>query len=278
MKSERKNRGFSLAEVLLAMGVLAIGMIFVAGVFPLGIHFTIIASERTTAAVAADEAFAKIKLYAVPVPTETDGIDLDDLEEDEFMDSNDPDIEDVFPAMEYIHESEFAYPSTDTDISQKQYHWSALFRLAEERTEQNDPNRLVQVIVFVSRKVSPNLKYIDPQAHNKEVDWPMPVKVEVDKVGGRKNELQIEKPKEKTFINDGYTIVDDRTGRLYRVLERYKHPDDDTVLLDRDWDTRWWNNNGLEITVNPKYVWVVPPPISGGRGPCIAVYQRVIRF
>lgn len=265
MKSERKNRGFSLAEVLLAIGVLAIGMIFVAGVFPLGIRFTTIASERTTAAVVADEAFAKIKLYAVPVPTED--IDLDDLEEDKFMDSNDPDIEDVFPAMEYIHESEFAYPSTDTDISQKQYYWSALFRRTAD-----DPNRLVQVIVFVSRKVSSNLKYTDPQDHNKEVDWPMPVKVEV-REGNKSNEIEIEVAGEKTFINDGYTIVDDETGQVYRVLERYKYPKDDTVLLDRDWD-----NDAPPPDRVPDRVWVVPPPISGGRGPCIAVYQRVIRF
>jgi len=246
--------------------VLAIGMIFVAGVFPLGIRFTTIASERTTAAVVAEEAFAKIKLYAVP--TETDDIDLDKLKEYKFMDSNDPDIDDVFPAMEYIDSNDFAYPSTDTDISQKQYYWSALFRLAEERTEQNDPNRLVQVIVFVSRKAGPHLKYIDPRDHNKEVDWPMPVKVEVTP-GSKHNEIEIKLDEEKTFINDGYTIVDDKTGRLYRVLERYKEPDYGykIVLLDRDWD------NGT-----PEYVWVVPPPIGGGRQPCIAVYQKVIRF
>jgi len=273
MKSERKNMGFSLAEVLLAMGVLAIGMIFVAGVFPLGIRFTAIASERTTAAAAADEAFAKIKLYAVP----TDDVDLSQLKEDKFMDSNDPDIKDVFPRMEYIDSNEFAYPSTDTDISQKQYYWSALFR----RTA-NNPNRLVQVIVFVSRKAGPNLKYYKPEDEGKvgwpmpdEVDWPMPVKVEVEQVSGKDNEIEIKaaNAKEKTFINDGYTIVDDRTGRLYRVLERYKHPDYDykIVLLDRDWDES-------DPGGHPKYVWVVPPPIGGGRQPCIAVYQKIIRF
>ena len=64
-KSRSSNNGFSLIEVLLAVGIIAVGMLFIAGVFPVGIHFTTIASERTIAAVVADEAFAKIRLYGV---------------------------------------------------------------------------------------------------------------------------------------------------------------------------------------------------------------------
>ncbi len=57
------NNGFSLVEVLIAIGILAVGRLFVAGTFPVGIYFTAVASEKTTAAVVADEAFAKIQLY-----------------------------------------------------------------------------------------------------------------------------------------------------------------------------------------------------------------------
>ena len=59
--------------------------------------------------------------------------------------------------------------------------------------------------------------------------------------------------------------MDDDTGRIYRVLERYPYPDDETILLDRDWE-------------GGDNVWVVPPPVNGGRNPCIAIYQEVIRF
>ena len=78
---------------------------------------------------------------------------------------------------------------------------------------------------------------------------------------------------EKVFFNDGSVIMDDETGRVYRVLERYRYSNTDpvrdrTVLLDRRWD----ESNA------PDRVWVVPPPIGGGRYPCIAIYQRVIGF
>lgn len=66
MRNGRHNKsGFSLTEVLLAMGTLVVGMIFVAGVFPMAIQLTTIATERSIAAVAADEAFAKVRLYGV---------------------------------------------------------------------------------------------------------------------------------------------------------------------------------------------------------------------
>ena len=68
----------------------------------------------------------------------------------------------------------------------------------------------------------------------------------------------------KVLINDGYTIIENTTGQIYRVLERYAQQDD-TILLDQDW-------RGGDS------VWVVPPPASGGRYPCIGVYQKVIRF
>lgn len=275
MNSEPKKTGFSLAEVLLAIGTLAVGVLFVAGVFPVGIHLTTVAIERTIAAIAADEAFAKVKLYAIGDPNVlNDDIKLDKLDDKELKDFND-----IFPATAGIDPCEFTYPSTDVPVEQKHYYWTALCR------DTNSPSgRLVQVTVFVCRKVSPNLKYYDPNDPDREdfVDWPRPVKIEVS-AGNRNDEIVIDKTgtgselDERPFINNGYTIVDDRTGRLYRVLERYTDNqstpafEDAIVLLDRNWDDR---PPGDE----PQAVWVVPPPTSGGRGPCIGVYQKVIRF
>jgi len=259
MEKSHDNNGFSLTEVLLAVVILAVGMIFIAGVFPVGIHFTTIAAERTTAAVVADEAFAKIRLYGID-PNELSGGELKNFNDVSTTVNIDPD--------------EFAYPST-SGISQKRYFWSALCRRV-------GPNsRLVQVTVFVCRRTSPNLRYHDPDGSG-TVDWPKPVKIEVSQAGVKDDELEIDysDPAEKTFINDGYTIIDDKTGRLYRVLERYPD-DDDTILLGRDWDDSPPGGS-------PDKVWVIPPPLApgtsaaqkrcSGRYPCIAIYQKVIRF
>lgn len=251
MAKLRKNSGFSLTEVLLAVGIIAIGMTFVAGVFPVGIYLTTVATERTVAAIVADEAFAKIELYGVDLNSFS-GTGLDDFNS-------------VLPAGVNFDPGEFAYPSDPAiNISQKQYFWSALCRRVGTGTG------LVQVTVFISRKANPNLMYYQ-QSGGPNVR-PVPVRVGVNSVAGpgHEDELSIINDPEKMFINDGYTIVDDATGRIYRVLERYKSPDN-TILLDSHWE-------GGSIGA----IWVVPPPAVGGsphgRYPCIAIYQKVIEF
>jgi type II secretory pathway pseudopilin PulG len=233
MKNRRNNKkGFSLTEILLAVGTLAVGMIFVAGVFPVAIHFTTIATERTISAVVADEAFSKVRLFG-----------LDFGAPNWPADPTAACVDFRYVAGMVVVDDDFAYPST-ADVMQKKYYWSALCR----RVRVGSPD--VQVTVFVCRKAGP--------------DFSPPVPVSVSP-GPSNRELQI--GGDKRLINDGYTIVDDQTGRIYRVLERY--PSNDTViLLDRDW----------EGPGAPSWVWAVPPPASGGRYPCIAVYQKVIEF
>jgi type II secretory pathway pseudopilin PulG len=241
MKNIRQYRGFSLTEVLLAVGTLAIGMIFIGGTFLTGIYFATISTERSIAAVTADEAFAKIRIY---------GINLTDpnLVVDELT---------PLETLNTIAAEEFAYPSI-TSLAEKQYYWSALCRQSA-----SDPsNRLVQVTVFVSRKVG------NTTAYPGGVQRPVPVKIGVSAVSGTGNEnkLTINVPAEEIFINDGSTIADNQTGQLYRVLQR-DTVTSNTILLDRAW---LGTANGV--------VWVVPPPASGGRYPCIEIYQKVIRF
>ena len=241
MRNKQRHRGFSLTEVLLAVGTLAVGMIFISGTFLTGIHLTTIATERTLAAVIADEAFAKVRLY---------GVDL-----------TDPNLAPIqatsFDALSPIAPSEFAYPSTKSPTG-KQFYWSALCRLLA-----SDPtNRLVQVTVFVSRKVGAATTYPGGTLR------PVPVAVAVSVVTGVGNEsrLTITNPAEQTFINGGGTIVDGQTGLLYRVLQRDTDAPN-TFVLDKNWQ-------GATSSI----VWVVPPPIGGGKYPCIAVYQKLIAF
>lgn len=241
MINTRQYNGFSLTEVLLAVGTLAIGMIFISGTFLTGIYFATIATERTTAAVAADEAFAKIRLY---------GFNLTDpnLAVDQLT---------PFEVLNPIATDEFAYPSTKR-LAQKQYYWSALCR----QVNSTPTNRLVQVTVFVSRKVGNRSTY------QGGAQRPVPVKLGVSIVtgAGNENKLMINEAGEETFINGGCTIADNQTGQLYRVLRR-DPATPNVILLDRAW-----------LGTANSSVWVVPPPVGGGRYPCKAIYQKVIRF
>jgi len=237
MSRKRQYKGFSLAEVLLAVGTLSIGMIFISGTFLTGIYFSTLATERTIAATVADEAFAKIKLYSIDPANPS--LAMNQLIR--------------FETLSAIPDDEFAYPSTKI-VGAKQYYWSALCRSAHPGAT----NRLVQVTVFVSRKVGSATTYPG------ETTRPVPVEVDVSSTGNQ-NQITITTSDEQSFINGGCTIADNQTGMLYRVVER----DADTpnlVTLDKPWE----GGTGS--------VWVIPPPIGGGKDPCIAVYQKLIRF
>ena len=248
MINRRRYKGFSLTEVLLAVATLAVGMIFISGTFLTGIHFSTIATERTIAAVVADEAFAKVEIYG----NTRSGL-LSGLYTGSCFDFNDV----VLPPL-----YEFAYPSKGT-FDGKQYFWSALCRAMYP----GSVNRLVQVTVLVSRKTGANTRYPDPvDPLNLSVPFPRPIAVGVSGTAGD-SFLRIEAGME-AFINDGCTIVESSSGRIYRVIERYAPPDDNLIRLDRPLladqiDAPWW---------------VIPPPVGGGRYPCIGVFQRLIRF
>ena len=135
--------------------------------------------------------------------------------------------------------------------------------------------------VFVSRRTTGTAKYWDRGSGGgilDQADVPTPIYVSyVDVLRGVvSDELVIEDSDpldtadELTFINDGYKIVDNATGRIYQVLERLKPPDDKIISLY----SPWLGAPAPAIST----VWVIPPPAGGGRNPCIAVYQKVIRF
>jgi len=214
-----------MTEVLIAVGTLAVGMIFIAGLFPAAIFLTTEAAEQTVAGVVADEAFAKIRLYGVNPGL----LNYNSLTQYENVVSRpfDP--------------CEVTYPSTgEIAAYERQYLWLALCRRVDQGA------RGVQVTVFVCRRAggAPELqRYL---------------------VQGAVGETVVEVPRGATLIGEGYMLVDERTGRLYRVVSR----DDKEITLDKSW-------LGPE---DPFAIWTIRASEGTGRNPCIAVFQKVIQF
>ena len=260
MNGKHRQPGFSLIETMLAIGTLAIGMVFVAGTFMAGVYFASVSTERTIANVVTDEALAKIVLY---------GLDPNDakMKVGGFVPYED---------IRTIAANEFLYPSASNG-STGQYSWSAVCR------REHSGSRLVEFTVFVSRLVGPSTRYwvrgtgsAWPQLQ--QTDLPHPVLVNVVRAAGMAaNELSVkdavssDTTDESTFLDEGSIIVDDATGQIYRVLQRYAATPD-RVRIDPSWpDDRPAAPAGV-------WVWTVPRPVSGGRNPLVAVYQKVIGF
>lgn len=260
MTSKRQQHGFSLTETLMAVGTLAIGLTFIAGTFLTGIYFSSLSTERTIASVAAEEAFAKVRIY---------GLDPNhaDLKTDGFV---------PYEQLTVLPAGESLYPSIDEGVG-RQYSWSLIARRV------TDGSDLVQCTVFVSRETGGNPNYwvretgsTGPQL--KASDQPHPVRVNVVAgTGSTANEIVIQDAvagdgiDERMFINHGSILVDDATGQIYRVLER-SADQADRVELDRPWA------GGALTSSEGGWAWVVPAPATGGRNPCVAVYQKVLRF
>ena len=310
--------------MLIATGIMAIGLVMVATIFPVGVKLTALTTERTIAAVVADEAFAKIQLYGLRDFEFPDGspkwvvldpsIACSDFQyvtsytgPDGFADNGDETVasygangslgggDDVYLTQ---------YPSTPLPAGQRHnYHWSALCRRVGAKN--------VQVTVFVTRKIAAASLYrawdYDPTVPdfvaNAANPWPKPVPVNVQYNYNNQDPPPLRELVLDTtdtinaewdsdlgqtdvvfrFFDEGYTIVNNRDGKIYRVLEM-KDADDngirETIVLQQDWQWFGYDSNPLNppITAQLETIWLVPPAAGSGRYPCVGVYQKVIRF
>lgn len=306
--------------MLIATGIMAIGLVMVATIFPVGVKLTSMSTERTIGAVVADEAFAKVQLYGVRSflnwPSAQIALNNNDPRYapnwadatydycDDFLFTNlydlGPDeqpgtLDDLGPGFMIDDTGDFLYPSAAMPAGQdRNYHWSALCRRVGAKE--------VQVTVFVTRKIAAASQYrawdyaagaFAPLAN----PWPKPIPVSVDFTYSAVDQFQNQQlvltdPQPniqgyagftladcRYFFDDGYTIVDDLTGKIYRVLEVKDADGDnfpDTLVLMDDWE---WIGHPLAPTGSEtRTIWVVPPAIGSDRYPCVGVYQKTIRF
>jgi prepilin-type N-terminal cleavage/methylation domain-containing protein len=277
VKSAIKQSGFSLTEVLMAVGILSIAMMMIATMFPVAIYLTSVAAERTMAAIVADGAFAKIQLYGFENPSDPNfyqwTFDYEQAHNDPCLGSSpcSAGSYDLFPDINEINPNEFSYPPVDPCTNSRQYYWSALCKKLN-----SDPNDAQYVVtVFVARKTNPGLTYYwhDPYdcCDPNFSDRPRVIDINMQNVPGEPNDkLEIVANKAK-YVNPPTTIFDTNTGQLYRVTEKIGigNIDANIVTLDRNWDA-----NGQQ-----RPVWLIPPPETGGRNAGIEVYgPRIIKF
>lgn len=248
-------------ETLLAVGTLAIGMVFVAGTFLASVYFSAVSTEQTISTVVADEAFAKIRLYG-----------LDPNHASLKTDGHVP-----YEQLVTLPTDEHFYPSMSTDID-KQYCWTALCR------RMGADSQLVQVTVMVSRRTGSATRYWARTPGTawpavSRVDSPRPLRVNLVQATGStvvgevaiRDAVADDGIDEHMFVSDGATLVDDGTGEIYRVFERYAQAPE-RIRLDRPW-------TGADLaSATGAWAWVVPRPPTGGRDPLVAIYQRVLKF
>ncbi len=267
MHKRQRQFGFSLLETMLAAGILGVGLVLIAMIFPVGIKLTGLATERTLGAIAADEALAKIQLYGFP--------DLSLWATEPDPDPDNPESIDYLTLLQMKYGlgldgevlnrnwSEFLYPSNETQGDRQHYHWSALCRAL-------NPNQ-VQVTVFVTRKAGQATRYYGWHRQTNTItennDWPSPVPVNVDVVDTR--QLRLVSTDDSELLSNDATIVTDHDGRIYRVLEfNASNGIRDTLVLNDDWQPFPESES--------QTIWVVPPGVGSSRNPVVTVRQAVL--
>jgi prepilin-type N-terminal cleavage/methylation domain-containing protein len=254
MKSVAKNNGFSLTEVLMAVGILSVGIMLVATMFPVALYLTTVASEKTMASIVADQAFAKMRLYGIKGMKETT-----------IFNTYWTDMNDVIAADEYT------YPSSDGTW---QYCWVPLCKKLND-----DPCDMQYLVkLYIARKTNPNQRFYSNGilSTSQTTDRPIPINVKVVYNISKPKQLKILKSNGPIaeYINPppSTAIVDNVSGRIFRIVSR-DSADADTVILDRSWDS--------DIGV-PNEVWLLPAAeIKGepaGKNPDIEIYQKIIDF
>jgi type II secretory pathway pseudopilin PulG len=258
--------GFSLTEVLVAAGILTVGMMLVLTLFPLGIQLTAETVKQNIASVVASEAFAKVRLHIVNTQSFIEN--NDDIEKTElFADTAGGGVD--------IEDWDFHYPSTPLRAADaadqpetSRYFWSALIRPVNPQTG------IFQVTVLVFHRQDMQSEFYTETGTDDELEL---IEIGVSDSGMIGLESWLEYDGDHWLITEDSPIIDSKTGRIYRVMEKRVENNDAVFRIDRGWVEEYADPDQSSTNSDlPADVWIVPPAVGSSGSNCIGVFQRVM--
>jgi len=278
--------GFSLAELMVAIGIFGIGMLMVAATFPVGLDQARIVSEESIAPIVANEAYATLRLLLDdPTPRVTlSGSNPGPFPFRDTLTQTSLQINLTNPASGGIRDINHwlgsgtanatlgeptdslgaavrFYPSTPTSVLQPPYTWTTAYRSMDNNSDGILDN--VQFFVFVERRstATPSFAFADIPPSSRPPPDPNPLP-----------QLQIPLPLvnpllklewySESFAEGQILIRDDGT------MTEIKNIDPTRQLLTVD-----TNVNPSDVIV-PRGFAFIPVDPATGRSPVIATYSR----
>jgi prepilin-type N-terminal cleavage/methylation domain-containing protein len=311
--STQFKKGFSLTEVLMAAGILVIGFMMIAMVYPVGIKLAASATERTIGLVVAKEAQAKLKIYADhpytidfakfrkdPNEILPDVMLFEDITGDEtefVMKIKEEDLIDDDPDSEYYWVDEMIYPSLDyydrdISIDDSKYHWTAM--CGDTRN-----GRYVEILILVTRKTGNRASFPVPEwdytrhyygypvlptrnmsnypylsLDQEPGSRPLPVRVDLYKIDQWNWWFDTDLTP-VNFISKGSVVID----AFYNPVEGIKFYSVIDKIKSNEIELDGEITDTSFAADSVVTVWVVPPAKGSSRSPLVGVYPAgTIKF
>ncbi len=244
MNMQRKrNSGFSLTEVLMAAGILAMGFMMVLTLFPLGLKLTAKQTEATIGTLAAREAFINASLL------------MQSGEATGAVAAKYKDFDQIFGVDKY-DPSLFIYP-TASDVLDEDKKYSTTVLLG------NANGDYAEAIVFACRRIGVEARFpID--SDNPAILGDRPVALSVNVTASDDLLTFDDGWPISSYICFESEIVSDNDGQIYKVVEVM--PTDGQVRVDR------------ALTGIVGKIWFVPPAVGAGRSAAVGVSRQNIRI
>ena len=316
MHKRHRQLGFSLAEIMVAIGILGIGLILVAASFPVGMDQHRRMTEKTLARMIANNARNLMvdnidadnfvfgnQTYFAPVPLHNFTMESDGGWTAGLNDYRVDDNELFAPTNQFqLDLLDRVYPLPEGTLGgtweqrrnhrfnlgkRSRYGWCALWRATGTMIANDLGKRQREVIVFVTRKAERDASFYPTKDVNTSPDGdlaqPHPVRVDIHQASltyapdPDSDSVRISNGSGLDMLREGGFIVDAAHGGVYKVVA-LSDPSlgGKNVRLDRKIVDP--EGSVFKPFKAPNQAYVVPPPRDIDDQPVIGVYKYTINF